>query len=318
MPNTHLDPMVQSFVEELSKNDGKPLYELTPRQAREVLINVQKDKPEVPAADTVETTVPLAGGKTMRVLIVRPLQNTEPLPVIFYIHGGGWVMGNEETHKRLIYELSTQVNAAVIFPIYESSPESQYPKTTENLFTTLQYMAAHGAEYNLDTSRLAVAGDSAGGNMATVMALMAKAAGNQPEILFQLLLYPVTNAGFETDSYHQFTNGPWLTKKAMEWFWDQYATDKEKRKEIYASPLLASKAELANLPPALIITGENDVLRDEGEAYARKLNDAGVKTAGVRINGTIHDFLMLNALADTPPSQTGLMIAVSALKKALA
>lgn len=318
MPNTHLDPMVQSFVEELSKNDGKPLYELTPRQAREVLINVQKDKPEVPAADTVETTVPLAGGKTMRVLIVRPLQNTEPLPVIFYIHGGGWVMGNEETHKRLIYELSTQVNAAVIFPIYESSPESQYPKTTENLFTTLQYMAAHGAEYNLDTSRLAVAGDSAGGNMATVMALMAKAAGNQPEILFQLLLYPVTNAGFETDSYHQFTNGPWLTKKAMEWFWDQYVADKEKRKEIYASPLLASKAELANLPPALIITGENDVLRDEGEAYARKLNDAGVKTAGVRINGTIHDFLMLNALADTQPSQTGLMIAVSALKKALA
>lgn len=318
MPNTHLDPMVQSFVEELSKNDGKPLYELTPRQAREVLINVQKDKPEVPAADTVETTVPLAGGKTMRVLIVRPLQNTEPLPVIFYIHGGGWVMGNEETHKRLIYELSTQVNAAVIFPIYESSPESQYPKTTENLFTTLQYMAAHGAEYNLDTSRLTVAGDSAGGNMATVMALMAKAAGNQPEILFQLLLYPVTNAGFETDSYHQFANGPWLTKKAMEWFWDQYVADKEKRKEIYASPLLASKAELANLPPALIITGENDVLRDEGEAYVRKLNDAGVKTAGVRINGTIHDFLMLNALADTQPSQTGLMIAVSALKKALA
>lgn len=318
MPNTHLDPMVQSFVEELSKNDGKPLYELTPGQAREVLINVQKDKPEVPAADTVETTVPLAGGKTMRVLIVRPLQNTEPLPVIFYIHGGGWVMGNEETHKRLIYELSTQVNAAVVFPIYEPSPESQYPKTTENLFTTLQYMAAHGAEYNLDTSRLAVAGDSVGGNMATVMALMAKAAGNQPEILFQLLLYPVTNAGFETDSYHQFANGPWLTKKAMRWFWDQYAADKEKRKEIYASPLLASKAELANLPPALIITAENDVLRDEGEAYARKLNEAGVKTAGVRINGTIHDFLMLNALTDTAPSQTGLMIAVSALKKALA
>ncbi len=318
MPNTHLDPMVQSFVEELSKNDGKPLYELTPRQAREVLINVQKDKPKVPAVDTVETTVPLAGSKTMRVLIVRPLQNTEPLPVIFYIHGGGWVMGNEETHKRLIYELSTQVNAAVIFPIYEPSPESQYPKTTENLFTTLQYMAAHGAEYNLDTSRLAVAGDSVGGNMATVMALMAKAAGNQPEILFQLLLYPVTNAVFETDSYHQFANGPWLTKKAMRWFWDQYAADKEKRKEIYASPLLASKAELANLPPALIITGENDVLRDEGEAYARKLNEAGVKTAGVRINGTIHDFLMLNALTDTAPSQTGLMIAVSALKKALA
>ena len=318
MPNTHLDPMVQSFVEELSKNDGKPLYELTPGQAREVLINVQKDKPEVPAADTVETTVPLAGGKTMRVLIVRPLQNTEPLPVIFYIHGGGWVMGNEETHKRLIYELSTQTNTAVVFPIYEPSPESQYPKTTENLFTTLQYMAAHGAEYNLDTSRLAVAGDSVGGNMATVMALMAKAAGNQPEILFQLLLYPVTNAVFETDSYHQFANGPWLTKKAMRWFWDQYAADKEKRKEIYASPLLASKAELANLPPALIITGENDVLRDEGEAYARKLNEAGVKTAGVRINGTIHDFLMLNALTDTAPSQTGLMIAVSALKKALA
>lgn len=318
MPDTHLDPMVQSFIKELNKTGGKPLYELTPQQARELLINIQKDKPAAPDADTVETSVPLTGSETMRVLIVRPLQNTEPLPVIFYIHGGGWVMGNEETHKRLIYELSSQVNAAVIFPIYEPSPESQYPKTTENLFAILQYMTIHGAEYNLDTSRLAVAGDSAGGNMATVMALMAKADGNQPEILFQLLLYPVTNAEFNTDSYHQFADGPWLTKKAMEWFWDQYAPNKEKRKEVYASPLLAAKAELANLPPALIITGENDVLCDEGEAYARKLNEAGVKTACIRINGTIHDFLMLNALADTTPSQTGLMIAVSALKKALA
>ncbi|MFR6465168.1 MAG: alpha/beta hydrolase, partial [Alphaproteobacteria bacterium] len=197
---------------------------------------------------------------------------------------------------------------------YTLSPEAQYPQTTNDLFAVLQYVAEYGAKYNLDTGRLAVAGDSVGGNMAAVMALMAKANDNKPEIDFQLLLYPVTDAAFETKSYNAFAEGPWLTKKAMEWFWKQYAPDENSRGEIYASPLRAASEELEGLPAALIITDENDVLRDEGEAYARKLDEAGVTVGSVRINGTIHDFLMLNALADSVPTKAALALAVVSLQ----
>ncbi len=194
------------------------------------------------------------------------------------------------------------------------SPEAQYPQTTNDLFAALQYIAEYGAKYNLDTSRLAVAGDSVGGNMAAVLALKAKENDNQPKISFQLLFYPVTNAKLDTESYREFADGPWLTKKAMEWFWDQYAPDEQSRKEIYVSPLNAEVKDLQGLPPALIITAENDVLRDEGEAYARKLNDAGVMVGSVRINGTIHDFLMLNDLADTVPTKAALALAVVSMQ----
>lgn len=314
MVKPNLIKPVKAFIDKLSKAGGKPLYELTPEEARNVLLTVQADDGALPDADVDEITVSLENGREMRVLIVRPSGVEDTLPIIFYIHGGGWVMGNEVTHARLIRQLADEVQAAVVFPVYTPSPEAQYPQTTNDLFGVLQYVSEYGAKYNLDTERLAVAGDSVGGNMAAVMTLMAKKNENTPKIAFQLLFYPVTDASFENESYEAYSEGPWLTRKAMEWFWRQYAPNKKSRKEIYASPLRASKEDLEGLPPALIITDENDVLRDEGEAYARKLDEAGVTVGIVRVNGTIHDFLMLNALADTVPTKAALALAVISLQ----
>jgi len=314
MSKINLDASVAEFVNKLEKNGGKPLYELTPKEARQVLRDVQKVEKQEPAAKIEEIKVPLGDGRDMRVLLVKPADVGETLPVVFYIHGGGWVMGDETTHDRLIRQLATDIPAAVAFPVYELSPEAQYPQTTNDLFTALQYIAEYGAKYNLDTSRLAVAGDSVGGNMAAVMAIMAKENDFVPKIDFQLLFYPVTNAVLDTESYKTFADGPWLTQKAMEWFWQQYAPETDRRKEIYASPLSADIEDLQDLPPALVITAENDVLRDEGEAYARRLTEAGVLVGSIRVNGAIHDFLMLNDLADSVPAKAALALAVVSLQ----
>lgn len=171
-------------------------------------------------------------------------------------------------------------------------------------------------DLNIDENRIAIAGDSAGGNMAAVTALKAKNLKG-PKILFQCLFYPVTNADMDTKSFDDFKDGPWLTKKAMEWFWNAYVPEKKLREDPYISPLKADIDDLKGLPPALIISVENDVLRDEGEAYARKLDVAGVDVLNVRVNGTIHDFLMLNALSDTPQAKGALELACKVLKHAL-
>lgn len=318
MSKPNLAKPVADFVKSLEKSDAKPLYELTPQEARSVLLEVQKNEGAKPEAKIDEVNVPLENGREMKALIVRPTDVDDTLPIIFYIHGGGWVMGNEVTHDRLIRQLADEVPAAVVFPVYTPSPEAQYPQTTNDLFMALNYISEYGAKYNLDATRLIVAGDSVGGNMAAVMALMAKNNKNLPNIDFQLLFYPVTDASFDTESYHEFAEGPWLTKKAMIWFWKQYAPDESKREEIYACPLRATTDELAGLPPALVITDENDVLRDEGEAYAQKLSDAGVQVGAVRVNGTIHDFVMLNALADTIPTKIAIELAVRVLQDVLA
>ena len=276
--------------------------------------DVQKDEENMPEAQIEEIDVPLENGREMRVLLVKPANVDETLPVVFLYSRRRLGYGDEMTHDRLIRQLADEIPAAVVFPVYMPSPEAQYPQTTNDLFAVLQYISEYGAKYNLDTSRLVVAGDSVGGNMATVLALMAKDNDNQPKIDFQLLFYPVTDASFDTESYRQFANGPWLTTKAMEWFWNQYAPEEDSRKEIYVSPLNAEVKDLQGLPPALIITAENDVLRDEGEAYARKLNEAGVMVGSVRMNGTIHDFLMLNDLADTVPTKAALALAVVSMQ----
>lgn len=318
MNKPNLIKIVDKFVKQIANGGGKPLYELTPQEARNILLDVQASDDGKLKVKLDKIVVPLENGREMPVEIVKPDDVNDMLPVIFYIHGGGWVMGDEVTHDRLIRELSDAVPAAVVFPIYQQSPEAQYPQTTDDLFAVLQYIVEYAAKYNLDASRLIVAGDSVGANMATVMALKAKNNKFEPQIDFQLLFYPVTTAKFDTPSYEQYANGPWLTKKAMEWFWDVYAPDKASRKDIYASPLQASLEELKDLPSALVITAENDVLRDEGEAYALRLNEAGVESASVRFNGTIHDFVMLNALADSVPSKAAMALAVLTLQDVLA
>lgn len=234
-----------------------------------------------------------------------------------YFHGGGWVLGDFKTHERLVRELSNRSGSAIVFVDYSRSPEAEYPIAIEEDYHALKYIADNGRRHDLDSSRLAVAGDSVGGNMAAVVSLMAKQRQG-PDIKLQVLFYPVTDADFDTGSYRQFATGHWLARDGMKWFWDNYLPDKEQRKNPMASPLRASIDMLKGLPPAMVITDEFDVLRDEGEAYAHKLMDAGVRTTGVRFLGTIHDFVMLNPLADTPATRGAIDLACDTLKKALA
>ena len=315
MKKANLFSAEREFIEKINKTGGRPLQELTPEEAREFLHNVQAAIPvDVPDIEFRDIKAELAGGRTMTLRVFNPLGGVEPLGTIYYIHGGGWVMGDAFTHRRLVSVLAKGVPASVIFPLYTPAPEGQFPQITDDLFHALSDIVANGHKYGLNVSRLAVAGDSVGGNMAAVMALMAKENGFVPKIDFQLLFYPVTGADFNTESYEQFASGPWLTKKAMEWFWQQYLPDLEKRKSKEASPLAATKHDLQGLPPALVVTAENDVLRDEGEAYARKLDDAGVLTFAVRVNGTIHDFLMLNDLGGSPSVQAATALSLEMLR----
>jgi acetyl esterase/lipase len=251
------------------------------------------------------------------VSIFRPTDVVGPLPVIIYIHGAGWVFGNDHTHGRLARELAKGVGAAVVFPNYTLSPEARFPTAIEENYAVAQWVMTHGAENGLDPSRLAVAGDSVGGNMAASLTLTAKQRGDV-RLAGQVLFYPVTDASFDTDSYHEFATGYFLHREGMKWFWDQYTTDPAERALPTASPLRATSDQLAGLPQALVITGEADVLRDEGEAYARKLARADVPVTATRYSGTIHDFVMLDALAGTPAAQGAVSQAARFLRGAFA
>jgi len=230
-----------------------------------------------------------------------------------YFHGAGWVMGDSTTHDRLVRQLASGAAAMVVFVDYSRAPEHRYPVAIEEAYAATCYVSEHADEFGVDAARLSVVGDSVGGTMATVVALLAKQRSGPP-IGAQLLFYPVTNADFETGSYKQFRDGPWLTRAAMQWFWDQYLPEHSLRRDPTASPLMASLDQLRGLPRALIITAENDVLRDEGEAYGRKLIEAGVEAVTVRYNATIHDFVMLNALADAAPTRAAIAQAADFLK----
>jgi len=225
------------------------------------------------------------------------------------------VFGNAHTHDRLIRELAVGAQAAVVFPNYSLSPEAKYPTAIEENHAVVNWVAENGLEHGLDPERLAVAGDSVGGNMTAAVTLMAKERGD-PIIRQQLLFYPVTDASFDTASYHQFATGYFLRRDAMMWFWDQYTSDLDERKEITVSPLRATTEQLRGLPPALVITAEADVLRDEGEAYANKLREAGVRVTAARFQGIIHDFVMLNALADTAAARGAIALATAWLREA--
>jgi acetyl esterase len=235
--------------------------------------------------------------------------------VVMYFHGGGWIMGDAHTHDRLVRELVTQAQCALVFVEYTHSPEAQYPVPLLQAYAATCFIAENAQHLGVDASRLAVAGDSVGGNMAAVVALLAKQF-NGPTICAQLLFYPVTDARFDTNSYCAFAEGPWLTRRAMQWCWDTYLPNVALRGEWTASPLRATSAQLRGLPDTLVFTDENDVLRDEGEAYARKMAEAGVKVTHVRYMGTIHDFMMLNALADSIASRAAIAQASEYLRQA--
>ncbi|MGW9629607.1 alpha/beta hydrolase [Agromyces sp. NPDC055520] len=292
------------------------LYQLGPDGARKVLDDIQAapiDKPEV---DEQWITVAAAVGD-VRVRIVKPLGASGPLPAILYVHGGGWILGNAGTHDRLVRELATGVEAAVVFVEYDRSPEAHYPVAIEQAYATAQWITQHGSDEGLDASRLAVAGDSVGGDMTAALTILAKQRGDVT-FVHQSLYYPVTDAAQDTDSYREFADGPYLTAKAMAWFWDAYLPDRAKRAEITASPLRATLEDLSGLPEAFVIVDENDVLRDEGEAYARKLTAAGVRTTSVRYNGIVHDFMMLNPVRESAAATAAIEQAIHVLRTAFA
>jgi len=226
------------------------------------------------------------------------------------------VLGNSGTHDRLVRELAVGTGAAVAFVEYDRSPEAAYPVALEQGYATARWIVREGAANGLDPERMAVAGDSVGGGMTAALALMASERGDV-RFIHQSMYYPVTDAGMNTGSYEQFAEGYFLTAKSMEWFWHAYLPDAGRRAEPFASPLRASDEQLTGLPPAFVIVDEADVLRDEGEAYARKLSEAGVRVTSTRYLGTIHDFVMLNAIADTPAARGAIVQANGALRSAL-
>lgn len=317
IPPLVLEPAAQALADVLAAaGDDPPLYTLSPLQARAVLEQAQAGEVAMPPAEVEPHTIPGGPAGEISITVVRPMDQNGNLPAVVYTHGGGWVLGSFATHERLVRDLAAQSGAALVFVNYTPSPEAHYPVAIEQIYATVQWVAKYGAELGLDGRRLAVAGDSVGGNMTAAVTLLAKERGGPP-IRYQALLYPVTNAAFDTATYDQFANGPWLTRRNMQWFWDAYAPDMARRAEPAASPLQASPEQLRGLPPTLLITDEADVLRDEGEAYGRKLRAAGVDVTAVRYEGVFHDFMMLNALADTNANRYATAQTAQALKTAL-
>ncbi|WP_029012395.1 alpha/beta hydrolase [Niveispirillum irakense] len=311
-----LEPKTQAFVDAVAAAGGKPIYTLTAEEARAVLAGAQAQTLPSAATTVQDTSFPTGPHGKVNVRIVRPEGAKGVLPVVMYFHGGGWVMGDRNTHDHLIRELSAAAGAAVVFVDYARAPEAVYPSQNEEGYAAIQYVAKHARSLGLDASRIAVAGDSAGGNMAAGITLLTKQRGGA-KLVHQLLFYPVTDDVSQNGSYTQFGEGPWLTTKAMHYFLDA-TFPASVRNDANTFPLKASQDQLTGLPSATVIVAENDLLRDEGEAYARKLAAAGVTVTSTRYNGTIHDFVMLNGLADTPAAKGAIAQGAAALKAAFA
>lgn len=310
-----IEAQTKAFLKALNTSGGKPMETMQPAEARKVLEGAQTSvQVDLSGVDTIEKTI-TEDGLTVKLFIVRPSGIQEALPAFMFFHGGGWVIGDFPTHQRFIRDLVVYSGAVAIHAEYSRSPEAKYPVAVNECYAATKWVAAHGREIDVDGSRLAVVGNSAGGNLAAAVALMARDKGG-PVLKLQVLFWPVTNGSLETVSYHQFATDRFLTRNMMKWFWDHYIPE-DQRKESYASPLQASAEQLKGLPPALVQTAENDVLRDEGEAYARKLNEAGVPVSMVRYLGMIHDYGLLNPLAHLPEVQSALLYAGAELKKAL-
>jgi acetyl esterase len=308
-----LEPAAAEFA--AAAAHAPPVYGLTPSEARAALEDVQSGPIPKPTVDSVWMVLE-ADGIEVRVCIVKPVGATGLLPVVLYLHGGGWVLGSAATHDRLVRELAVGVHAAVVFVDYDRAPEARYPVALEQGYAAARWIHRHGAVVDLDGARLAVAGDSAGGNLAAALALLTQRRGDVT-FVHQSLFYPVTDASQNTASYHDFADGPHLTARAMAWFWDAYVPETARRNEMLASPIRAGVDELAGLPETFVVVDECDVLRDEGEAYARKLTAAGVRCTTVRYNATIHDFMMLNALRETAAATAAIAQAIDVLRRVL-
>ena len=307
---------VRAFLKALNSGTGKPMEQLSPADARKVLIDAQNSVTvDYSGIEESERTI-VQDGQKVAIHITKPKGASSNAPVFVFIHGGGWVLGDYPTHRRLVRDLVVASGAVSVFPDYTPSPEAHYPVAINQIYAVTKWVAEHGDEIGVNGNNLAVVGNSVGGNMTASVILMAKEKG-EPKIKLQVMLWPVTDANFETSSYKELGEGRFLTRNMMIWFWDNYLPDEKARKEIYASPLQASIEQLKDLPPALIQTAENDVLRDEGEAYARKLNEAGVPVTLSRYGGLIHDYGLLNPLAEVPAVKTALLHAAAVIRESL-
>ncbi len=311
----HLDTGTKAFLKILNTSGGQPLETLSKEDARHVLIGAQVFvQVNLSGIEESEKTIS-QDGYTIKLNIVRPEGVTKKLPVFIFIHGGGWILGDYPTHKRFVRDLVVESGFAAVFVNYTPSPEAKYPQAINEIYAATKWVADHGDEINVDGNNLAVLGNSVGGNMAAVNSILAKEK-NGPKIKLQILFWPVTDYDNTTESYQLYGKDRFLTASIMNWMFDQYAVPKQ-RKEIYISPLRASVEQLRGLPPTLIQVAENDILRDEGEAFGRKLEEAGVPVTTVRYNGMIHDFGLLNALADLPTTKSMITHAAGELKKYL-
>ena len=311
-----LKPKTQAFIDALAAQGGKPIYELSYADARQVLEDAQAGAIATLPADIEDQVVPVGPTGEVSVRIYRPTGAKGLLPVVMYFHGGDWVLGSKYTHDRLLRDLVNGANAAFVFVNYIPPPEAQFPIPIEQVYAATKYVSAHGGDLGLDANRLAVAGESVGGYMTAVVAQLAKERKG-PSIRYQVMMYPVTDSSMSQPTYKEFANGPWQTAAAMEWFWDAYAPHKEDRTKTTASPLSATLEQLEGLPPAFVIVDENDILRDEGEQYAKKLIQTGVDVTPIRVLATHHPYALLNALADTPATKATVQIVSEKLSEAL-
>lgn len=313
-PNISKD--TRAFLAVLNSGDGPPLEELPPLDARQVLVGAQNsvsyDYSDIEESEREITQ----DGQTITIHIMKPKGAKGTLPVFMFFHGGGWVLGDYPTHKRLVRDLVVGSGAAAVFPDYTPTPDAQFPVAINQGYAATKWVAENGNEIGVDGSRLAVAGNSVGGNMSTVVSLMAKEK-NGPKIAFQLLLWPLVDSDTSRPSYKKYGQGRFLTTPIMEWMWDMYIPNPEDRKQKYVSPVNATLEELKGLPPALIQVAENDILYDEGVAYGRKLDEAGVPVTTTVYQGMIHDYGMLNPLSHIPGVQEALIQASAMLREAL-
>ncbi len=314
--NPKVERRIREFLHALNSAGAMPIETLTPTDARKVLVDAQASVSlELPPCDVEERTIAQDGLK-VRLHIIRPAGSKGVLPGFIFVHGGGWILGDFPTHERFVRDLVVDSGFTAIFVNYSPSPETQYPTAINEIHAAAKWMAGHGEEIRVDGKRLAIVGNSVGGNMTAAVSLMAKDDGG-PAFKCQVMLWPVTDANFETDSYQEFAGGYFLSQAMMQWFWNAYAPDPARRCEIYASPRQATTEQLKGLPPALIQVAGNDVLRDEGVAYARKLDAAGVDVTVVRYENLIHDYGLLNAISQVPAVRDALHQTAEMLKKHL-
>jgi len=310
-----IDPQVRAFLAVLNE-DSSPFWELPQPKPQEILTALQNKTPvDMSGVTTTERSI-TQDGRTVKLYIMAPQHMTDKPGVLLFIHGGVWIVGNFQNHQRLLRDLVVGSGQVGVFVEYTPLPAAKYPTQMEENYAALKWVATHAGEFGADGTRIAIAGNSVGGNMTAALTIMAKDQ-NGPKIALQVLFIPATDASVDTDSYHEFGTGRFLTRSFMKYGWDLYAPDEKTRCSPYVSPLRAGSEKLKGLPPALVITAENDPLRDEGEAYARRLKEAGVAVTATRYNGMIHDFVALNGIHDVPGVQAALRQANDAIRDAL-